>query len=244
MKLHGNPLVRWGTAAIVATLLILPSTAFAATYVVKPTGNDAFSGLYTGTPSEPMPGAQCRKRWRQRRRAISSTSDTAFTTKTRRKPGSKKNAGFRPANSGTAGNPIVFKNYPGDNRPIIKGVIGERYAGVFTDRHYIILDSLEFRSGYRGLFTNASEGLVIRFCKIDSTRGPTGGNNNGGIISYLGGGSTIAVRGLVATETRYSTTAMTGITTSRVMLQGCTYTVVRIVQYEATQFTGKRTLFT
>ncbi len=110
-------------------------------------------------------------------------------------PGSKTNA-IRPINSGTSSNPIIYKNWPGSDRPRIWGQQDVSNLGFFGNCAYIVLDSLHFSHGYRGLIMNASSHITVQHCEIDSVTGSTGGNNNGGIITFANGDASDCV-GLV-----------------------------------------------
>ncbi len=95
-------------------------------------------------------------------------------------------------NSGTAGNPITFKGYPGDVIPIINGVNagapeGETQAPIrINSGNYIVLEDLEVAAGYRGIRISSGDHITIRRVHVHDTVGPTN-NNNGGVVTFQNG---------------------------------------------------------
>lgn len=85
-------------------------------------------------------------------------------------------------NSGTEGNPITFKAYPGD-KPIIDGtgVAVPTYEALFWSRgnNYITLDGFEVRNSSQLLIgLNHGNYLTIKNCVAHGNSGPGGSDNN------------------------------------------------------------------
>lgn len=195
---------------LVLTLIVLLMSAIcsslnAATYYVKPGGSDGAAGTSEATA------------WQHVKKACQTVAagDTVFirsgyyveTTSAVASAAwgiSGVQAGMCPINSGSYGNEIVFKGYPGDTRPIYVGYSAPefpnsswRVGALLFDRDYIVYDSIEFRAGPAGIYLRSETapiGITVKNCIIDSTLGPspvTGGdgcdNNTGGIFSYVNG---------------------------------------------------------
>lgn len=194
---------------IFLSILFAINTAWSTKYYVKPTGNDANSGL-----TEPLA-------WQHVMKACSTVvaGDTvliragrydeisAVTTATNPNVAVwsyPAQAGLLPTNTGTAGHPIVFKGYPGDTRPIIIGKstyyatdAAARADGLNGYRPgvrvpvgyaYLTYDSLEFRFGCAGFYIARVNNIIVRNCIIDSTLGSGGSpldDNSGAILTYF-----------------------------------------------------------
>jgi hypothetical protein len=91
---------------------------------------------------------------------------------------------LNPANSGTAGNPIAFRAYPG-HTPIVRNnqhSAGSGGNGVIgcNGPNYIIWDGFEVISANpRGVVVWNSTGSVIERCNVHGMRGPNGNNTDG-----------------------------------------------------------------
>jgi hypothetical protein len=97
---------------------------------------------------------------------------------------------LKPIRDGTVGNPITFKGYPGEAKPIISGN-PTTYALSINMHSNLVFDSLEVANAYRGITITADSGgksqnIIIRNCYIHDNDGPMNptGNNNAGIILY------------------------------------------------------------
>ena len=103
------------------------------------------------------------------------------------------NSGLKPDSSGTAGNPIIFRNVPGFAMPEIRGIDtgtvtdSLRCGGDLTGRSYVIYDSLNFSHGHVGIFLYGNaDHITIQNCQIDSMGwSRSSGNNGGGVFTYL-----------------------------------------------------------
>lgn len=173
------------TIFVLLLTTICISISDAATYYVKPSGNDANSGLSEGLAWQHVQkacttlvaGDTCfiRSGTYDELSASSYNNDATF------------NAGMYPTHSGTAIDRIVFKGYPGDVRPII---VGHNYDHAtpgtaantggygLTARDYIVFDSLHFRHGIKGILIGGT-GNTVRYCKIDSCLERNGYNGSG-----------------------------------------------------------------
>jgi hypothetical protein len=155
--------------------------AKAATYYVKPTGNDANSGTSEGLA------------WRTVQRATDSPvgpGDTVFI-RSGTYTGIDCNIGsgfdfVMCPPSGSPGNPVVYKGYPGDVRPRIHGdTTYGRADGKYIScisavgSNWIVFDSLEITHGMRrGIFTSGAKDIVIRNCVFDTIGVDDVGGNN------------------------------------------------------------------
>ena len=154
-------------------VLLLASAAGATTYYVdQATGNDADDGLTLGNA------------WATISHACSTLTagDTALIragTYDRTSDGyvDSYHSGWhtilRPLNNGSSGNPIVFKNYPGDERPVIKGdTLGRPPNTSCFDlggRSWFVLDSLRLSWAYGfGVNIQAASNIVIQNCYFDT----------------------------------------------------------------------------
>ena len=187
-KMSMNSKVKWMlTICVLLSGAIFSNALRAATYYVKPTGNNANSGLSEALAWQTV----------QKGLATAIAGDTVFIrsgTYNEASPYSGYigvvNHGFRPTNSGTAGNDIVFKGYPGDALPMILGVndptgsetttIG-RMVAELSNTSYIVFDSLHFRYGWRGINAVNTHYITVRYCVIDSLMGTY--DNNGAFTS-------------------------------------------------------------
>lgn len=164
---------------------ILANFSLAATYYVKPSGNDNNDGR-----SEP-------NAWQHISRACTTlvAGDTVLIragTYNENCPsdgfcgtGGEPSCGpITPKNSGSPGNYIVYKGYPGE-RPTIKGDLGgdyDDYAVCFYQKSYIVLDSLIVTESYRGIMIKDSHHITVKNCKVFDTSGPPDGDNTAGIF--------------------------------------------------------------
>jgi hypothetical protein len=177
---------------IIFALIILfcfSSCVFGATYYVKNGGNDALDGLSLGNA------------WEHITKACSTlvAGDTVFI-----KSGTydeKLDESVCPLDScgaltartsGSAGNYIVYKNYPGDPRPVIKGNGCRNHGILIWGQNYIILDSLELTESFRGIQVAAANNIIIKNCKVHHTVGPCN-DNNGGVMLGLESNDSITV---------------------------------------------------
>ncbi len=112
-------------------LVIPTSQAFAATFYVSPTGNDSAAG----TQAQP---------WRtlSKAGATAVAGDTVLVTEGTYSAVNGQNYVLRPANSGTASQPITFKSAT-SVRPILMGVCPTIVD--LSDRNYIVFDNFELR---------------------------------------------------------------------------------------------------
>ncbi len=102
---------------------------------------------------------------------------------------------LNPANSGTAGNPVAFRAYPG-HKPYVTNSTGPNDSGCpvigAKDRSYIIWDGFEvYVGGTKGVVINSSDNIIIENSEIHGMRG-TGGDNTDGI--RIDGGMDILIR--------------------------------------------------
>ncbi len=180
----------------------LCASASAATYHVKREGNDSNNGLSFANAWRTIPKA-CST-------AVAGDTvliypgfypSTEYTITDQLFPDeASNNPSYRqilvPLNSGTAANPIVFRNAPGQARPYIQGDhvgLGGSYAGdynvVTANLSYsnnVILDSLHFAiSNMLGIGVNGY-GHKIHNCKVDSVWQPdqTALDNSAGIGNF------------------------------------------------------------
>ena len=181
---------------IISLIFTFASAAMAATYYVKPTGDDTKDGLSEANA------------WKHVQKACATlvAGDTVLIRYGDYSENSPDvvplsesftvNAGLRPAHSGTSyavDNQIVFKAYPGDARPIIRGIAatgsgtGGRVAAFLDGRSYITYDSLYFHYGWWGIMPWASKCITIKNCKIDSISSSY--DNVAGVGNCLEGGS-------------------------------------------------------
>ena len=196
MKMGFDTIYRLGCILVLGLNLAigLNSTKLqAATYYVKPTGSDANSGL-----SEALA-------WQHVMKACSTlvAGDTVFiragtydetSAKVGPAPPGDIQCGLVPLNNGTAGNHIVFKGYPGDERPVILGrstLNPPMRAAVLLahGEHHITYDSLHFHKGETGIMIRGnpdSYDITIRYCEIDSSYMSVD-DNNGGVTMYTSG---------------------------------------------------------
>ncbi len=196
--------ITWRSAfpCLLMIALSLATPTMAKTYYVKPTGSNTNSGL-----TEPLA-------WKTTQHACSTlvAGDTAFIRagtydENSRSTGSgwgvPCQVGLVPLNSGTAGNEVVFKGYPGDAMPLIIGKNADGENGTLRSavnmdngEHHIIYDGLEFRHGFGGFYLHGNSGIhdiTIRNCTIDSTMGSVNDDNNGGVYCSSGGMYNIVV---------------------------------------------------
>jgi len=175
------------TGLIVIMLIVVCSTEVsAATYYVKPTGDDTKHGLSVDSAWEHVIKA-C---------TTLTAGDTVFIAAgtynedswdTTSIGGVDVQVGLVSENNGSSGNEIVFKGY--NAIPLIQGLNGTSGSGpyrspaVLTGKSYIIYDSIEFRYGRRGILMESGSHITIRNCIVDSTIGPDN-NNNGGFITW------------------------------------------------------------
>jgi parallel beta-helix repeat protein len=87
---------------------------------------------------------------------------------------------LNPANSGTAGNPIAFRAYPG-HMPTISNSVSTNCPVIGTNnRDYIIWDGFEVSlPGYKGSVVWNSQNVTIERCKIHGMWEPGGDNCDG-----------------------------------------------------------------
>jgi hypothetical protein len=115
--------MRWTSVIVVAALLVIThGPSFGRTYVVSTAGNDGNAG----TLASP---------WRTLARASSGlqAGDTVLVR------AGTYHERFIPTNSGTSGNPIVYKNYPGE-RPEIDGSPSGGLNVIAVYQHYIVIE--------------------------------------------------------------------------------------------------------
>lgn len=187
---------------IFGTLVLFFGTADAATYYVDNTGgSDANDGLSVGAA------------WEHVIKACSTmvAGDTVFiragtyseTTPAANTPcgDSQIQRGFVPWNSGTAGNEIVFKGYPGDALPVFLGVnegegsmrgmliFAPGSPSVQYGEEYIVYDSIHFHKGATGIMLRGfgENNLTFKNLVIDSSYMPCEDDNNGGVTMYPSG---------------------------------------------------------
>jgi hypothetical protein len=150
-----------------AIVLFLASPVWATTYYVKTTGDDTKSGTSEANA------------WQHVCRACTTmvAGDTVLIragTYNENCPsngycggGGEPSCGpLTPKNSGTSGNEIVYKGYPGE-RPIIKGDNGGDYDDYSANLHgvsYIILDSLQITESWRGITIQDCDHITVKNC--------------------------------------------------------------------------------
>lgn len=189
---------------IAAIILLLSVQASAWTYYVVPSGgSDSNDGKSLGAAWATVKkacqtvaaGDTCFIRSGYYVETTSATTASAWGT-------SGVQGGMAPVNSGSAGNEIVFKGYPGDTRPIYVGYSAAgavttswRIGALLVSQDYIVYDSIEFRHGGAGIYLQDSgspDYITVKNCIIDSTMGSapqTGAadDNSGGIFHYVNG---------------------------------------------------------
>jgi hypothetical protein len=184
-----NSKIKWTLSIcfLLSNALLSPPVQ-AAKYYVKPTGNDANSGLSDNLAWQHV----------QKGLATAVAGDTVLIRSGTYDENSPLgnwlgtvNHGFRPYNSGSAvGGYIVFKGYPGDPLPKILGrnttadngtEPDGRMAASLNSRSYIVFDSLHFHYGWRGIDANMTHYITIKNCVLDSMMGTY--DNNGGFTS-------------------------------------------------------------
>lgn len=175
----------WATALL--TKIFCGVVAEATTYYVKPSGNDANAGT-----SE-------QQAWKTLYKACTapeiSAGDVILIRSGTYAEGNNFNIGpgfnfIMQPKSGQQGNPIVYKGYPGDARPIIRGSLGAEVISGATvyGRSHVVFDSLIFTNCYLyGVHTESGFDIGIRNCVFDSI-GITdqGGNNPAAIGQGVG----------------------------------------------------------
>lgn len=126
---------------------------------------------------------------------IAGTHDSVFTYNDISGAGCGEGYGTMPCGpmvitvSGTSGNPIVFKGYPGE-RPYLKGNKDGDYSSygiIINDQSYLTLDSIELSHSWRGAsaFGTCST-LVFKNMVVHHTAGPNNSNNGGFFMTYGG----------------------------------------------------------
>lgn len=151
-------------SVVLFALFVGAHTVSAATYYVSPSGNDSNTGTSEGTA------------WRTLQHAgdVARAGDTVNIL-----PGSYSNSGapvLRPANSGTATAPIVFRGQ--GTRPILIGTNAAPEIIDLSNRDYITIENLELRdpcsNWCRWLTLNNSDRNIIndvRFIITGTSRG-------------------------------------------------------------------------
>ena len=102
-------------------------------------------------------------------------------------PSNTRNATLFPANSGTVGNPIVYKACPGYPRPVIKGDYNGDWSNwgvVAYGKSNLVFDSLIVKYAYRGFYIRNSDSVLVQHCVACSTRGPVTDNSGGVMFGY------------------------------------------------------------
>jgi hypothetical protein len=159
----------WLAAYFALAMFVVSSTGWTATYYVDK-DNSRASDSNTGTESSP---------WKtiQNGASVAKAGDTVYVK------GGVYYEWVDVKNSGTSGNPITFKAYPG-SRPIIDGsqtTIRASYDGLFTARNknYITVDGFEVRNS-NGFLIRLSYGdhLTVRNCIVHDNDGPNGEDTN------------------------------------------------------------------
>lgn len=176
-------------ARLLSSLLILlwATTAGATTYYVSPTGSGSNDGLSLSTPWDVFKACATS--------TITAGDTVCLDTGTYEGNNFQWAAGyhfvFYPVQSGTAGNPIIWRNVPGRARPVIKGDSLRISKGGDTSscfgvgaRSHLVLDSLELREGMRnGVNICGAKNITIRNCYFFGVGVDDSGFNNPGAIS-------------------------------------------------------------
>jgi len=158
-------------------LLFLPCL-MGATYYVSNDGDDSNNGTSTVTA------------WEHVVRACTTSTivggDTIFILPglyDEVDPGYATAGPMQPRQSGSEGNPIVWRSYPGAERPIIYGDSAERYACNIYNVDWLVIDSLEVSNSKRGINIFSATNITVQNCKVHHSGGDY--NNNAGSITIL-----------------------------------------------------------
>ena len=163
--------------------------SFATTYYVKPSGSDSNNGT-----SEPTAWQHIAKACTMLvagdtvliRAGVYNELSPDLYGMCAAEAGEPDCGPLTPKNSGTSGNEIVYKGYPGE-RPTIKGNLGGNYgdyAASLWQKSYVVFDSLEITNSYRGITIKDCNYITIKNCNVHDTEGPNWDNNGGVIVIY------------------------------------------------------------
>lgn len=187
-------------------LVLLPATAWSATYYVNQTGgDDAKNGRSTDNA------------WK----TIAKVNGSSFSAGDHVlfKKGETWSGDFVVSSSGGIGNPITFGTYGSGNPPIINAGGSGHYAALVYNVANITLDGLRFRNGTAGAVASIVDNITIQNCIADNnisigigalssasrvtTKNSTA-YNNGGTGIYYEAASGDVTNGLIDNCTAYS----------------------------------------